>query len=370
MHNKLKKRYIRLLTGLVIISALFVLSYLVGWHQPEPVIEPEKEPANFIVEEQTKPDSQILALNSKPEDILADSQVAKALELATPAPAPPVPKKTKSTLTARPVKALQATKPKKVKPKEPQEPQKEPTSKVPGPPKRLHVTGQAIFTKGFPQGFRQQVKSPEGFKIDEELHYKGEALARFEITAADNKKGIIRSEILYGKHKEKEQRVGLVMYFPAEDWTVKENVADIITQWHGYEDKHLGEKSLVPPIALYVKNGNLGLMINWDDEEVTTNDSIDGKKTFSLGPLPKDQFVEMIWHHRFSYKDDGFTRLTINGKRVVDYKGPNMYNDKRPIPYFKVGIYKRKHPKARKRSLLVGNIRIAGANSINADVQP
>ena len=42
---------------------------------------------------------------------------------------------------------------------------------------------------------------------------------------------------------------------------------------------------------------------------------------------------------RWSYREDGFVRSWLNGRQIVDYRGPVGYNDE-VGPKFKFGLYR------------------------------
>jgi hypothetical protein len=54
---------------------------------------------------------------------------------------------------------------------------------------------------------------------------------------------------------------------------------------------------------------------------------------------------------------------------VVDHRGPNSYNDE-VVPYFKVGLYKRKWNMVSKRVLYADEVRIGNGNATYSDVAP
>lgn len=257
----------------------------------------------------------------------------------------------------------------------PPKPQPKPDTKPPVPIVRTQLRAVADFVKGFPKNFRAHIKRESAIKVvTKNTTPNGEPLCRLELTAEDIKKlKAVRAEMLYTEHNDIEQKLGYMMWVPSKDWEIKEPTADIITQWHSWEDKDKGEKAQVPPMALYIVNGKLGFMINWDDALITTPERrkrLGYKKTFNLGPAPVGKFTKMVYHIRFSHKSDGFVKIWMDDVLKVDYKGPNCYNDKDRIPYLKWGIYKRKFPKCPKRSIFFGPVRLGGSNTPLESVKP
>ncbi|WP_158267501.1 heparin lyase I family protein [Adhaeribacter arboris] len=244
------------------------------------------------------------------------------------------------------------------------------------PEKRANLSTQHDFASTtLPRGFRKQTANPMGLQF---VELGGAKWARFVLSANDNKNGVVRSEILKDSEPGLISRYGYTMRFPVENWQAHSE-PDIITQWHNHEDKRLGEKPLVPPIALFAEGDYLHVMVCWDSKKVTTNTNREGKKNFKLIPLPKDQDVVFTWYVRHSYKtfsesdpryktEGGLIILAINGKQVLKYYGPNAYNDAEMPGYFKVGIYSR-HIKY-KRVVLLKDLYIGNEKSGFLDVMP
>ncbi|QMU29615.1 heparin lyase I family protein [Adhaeribacter radiodurans] len=77
----------------------------------------------------------------------------------------------------------------------------------------------------------------------------------------------------------------------------------------------------------------------------------------------------MVYHINFSHESDGVLEVWKNGIKVINYKGPNSYNDKR-LPYFKAGIYKRRWYKIEKRVVYVDEVRVGTKKATYKDVAP
>ncbi|RDC62691.1 heparin lyase I family protein [Adhaeribacter pallidiroseus] len=93
------------------------------------------------------------------------------------------------------------------------------------------------------------------------------------------------------------------------------------------------------------------------------------KKEFDLGAVTKDKWLDIVYHVKHSYRSDGVLQMWINGKKVVDYYGPNSYNDG-VSPMLKMGIYKRNWYKATKRVLYIDDIRVGSGSAGYNDVAP
>ncbi|QMU26857.1 polysaccharide lyase [Adhaeribacter radiodurans] len=234
------------------------------------------------------------------------------------------------------------------------------------PIERANLRAEVNFAQGVPKNLRKQVTTAHGLTLDNQKTWKGQPLARFELTPDDVAQGVVRSEILLQPDNEAEVKYGWVMYFPKEYWDPSDEF-DIVMQLHGYDDKHLGEKARNPQFALHVHKDHLKVTIHHSDLPVNTNKT-DIDEKFDLGPLLKDKFLEMVLEIKHTYEPDGYARLFINGKKVMDYEGGTTFNDKRKYPYFKAGIYNRKVQLP--RVVYISNIRHGNSKSSYKDVAP
>ncbi|PSR56848.1 hypothetical protein AHMF7605_26790 [Adhaeribacter arboris] len=234
------------------------------------------------------------------------------------------------------------------------------------PVKRMNLRSEVSFAEGIPEDLKKQVTTAHGLTLDKQKTWKGQPLARFELTPEDVQQGVVRSEILLKPDNEAEVKYGWVMYFPKEYWEPSDEF-DIVMQLHGYDDKILGEKARNPQFALHVHKDHLKVTIHHSDLPVNTNKN-DMDEKFDLGPLPKDKYLEMVLEIKHSYDPDGYARLFINGKKVMDYKGGTSFNDLRKYPYFKAGIYNRKVQLP--RVVYISNIRHGNSKSSYKDVAP
>ncbi|QMU29614.1 heparin lyase I family protein [Adhaeribacter radiodurans] len=126
--------------------------------------------------------------------------------------------------------------------------------------------------------------TPYGFAVSSKQARKGSNAVRLELRSNSRQ---VRSEILLAGETQSERWYGNSLYLPANDWDsdLHEDGWDIITQWHAREDK--GEAGRLPPIALVVSKGRLGMVVYWANRQKNTNATISGKKIFDLGQLEK-----------------------------------------------------------------------------------
>ncbi|MDO6391757.1 malectin domain-containing carbohydrate-binding protein [Pontibacter sp. BT731] len=111
------------------------------------------------------------------------------------------------------------------------------------------------------------------------------------------------------------------------------------------------------------------LKVVWASKAIHTDATKDGEKTYDLGPVEKDKWLDFVYHINFSYKSDGVLEVWKNGVKVVDHRGPNSYNDQ-TVPYFKYGIYKRNWENISKRVIYVDDVRVGSENATYNDVAP
>jgi hypothetical protein len=179
-----------------------------------------------------------------------------------------------------------------------------------------------------------------------------------------------------GSQVGKEYWYGFSIFLP--DDYVPDKVWEIVAQWHGVPDFKIGEDWRNPVMALSTTGGKWGLVSRWDAKPNTFENGkrrYGGTKNHDLGPYRKGAWTDWVVHVKWSYRSDGLLQVWKDGKKVVEQKGPNAFNDKKG-PYFKMGLYKGwKNPKNRsdavtKRVLYHDEFRMAGADARYEDVAP
>jgi serralysin len=90
--------------------------------------------------------------------------------------------------------------------------------------------------------------------------------------------------------------------------------------------------------------------------------------------VEKDQWTDWAFRIVLSYQADARLEAWKNGVKILDYAGPNVYNDALG-PFIKVGIYKpawREPIKSSvtQRTLYIDEVRVGDANSSFAEVSP
>ncbi|MEP3389136.1 MAG: polysaccharide lyase [Reichenbachiella sp.] len=179
----------------------------------------------------------------------------------------------------------------------------------------------------------------------------GQYAVRFELDYLDGQYQIIngtknngtRSSANFGDYERygkigTEEWYGLSTYLePPYD---PDPCGELIFQWHGQADYDLGEGSLSPPLALYLEDGEYVVKLRHTDKRVATNNDLVVQKLF-VEPYVAGQWVDWIFHMKWDYKGsgNGFVEVWKNGVQVVDYQGPNCYNDLNNL-FWTMGVYK------------------------------
>ena len=140
---------------------------------------------------------------------------------------------------------------------------------------------------------------------------------------------------------------GFSLYLPST-WIDDGKYADILAQWKGFSVDVNGNTELgIPFMSVIQKNNALVLRYDYDTNESPSNETLVKGGQFDLvkAPLPTGKWHDFRFRVVWEYKDNGMGRIEVDHKldsetsyqRVLNYKGPNMYNSG---GYLKWGIYK------------------------------
>ncbi len=151
------------------------------------------------------------------------------------------------------------------------------------------------------------------------------------------------------------------IYLPSADYQYDDE-DEVLNQWHqgsGYS----------PSISLRTKDDRFWLYVK---STPSTTDKID------LGVIPKDRWNTFVYHINHSSGSNGLIELWINGTKVLDRNGANMYDISRgkfETPRWNIGIYKSawnndKTTKAKKRVVYYDNIKLGNGNATLAEMSP
>jgi hypothetical protein len=100
-----------------------------------------------------------------------------------------------------------------------------------------------------------------------------------------------------------------------------------------------------PPLNFGMRGEEMWITVKWDANACSTGGGVPaggGEKQIwkDAASKYKGRWSDWVIHTIWSYKDDGLTEAWVDGKKVVEYRGKNAYNDSKPY-YWKSGMYKR-----------------------------
>lgn len=206
---------------------------------------------------------------------------------------------------------------------------------------QIFSINESFEDTAFAKNWRREEKCCDfSIRQTDSVAHTGKHAIRFEVNRSD--KSVAngkRAELVWKPEKKTniDRWFSFSIFLPGN--YEKDNPSDILAQWHETPDTDLGESWRSAPIALKTQNGYWRASILWSADKVNTDKSIAGKQNFALGKQDKDQWTNWVFHIRFSCYDDGLVEIWKNGEQVLNYPGPNYYNDKKG-PFFKFGIYK------------------------------
>lgn len=180
------------------------------------------------------------------------------------------------------------------------------------------------------------------YKYSSDQSYKGKKSVKFELRRNDKEvHNSKRSEFAARVEKANGDNWYRFRMFIPENWETDPKSFDIITQWHGYPDFNKGETWRSPPLSMIIKGNKIKLKSQWDSQEVTVNNTPEGKDVLWKGNLDKlkGKWVNWTFHIKWSHSQDGIIEVWKNQEKIVSHEGANTYNDERGV-YLKIGLYK------------------------------
>lgn len=130
---------------------------------------------------------------------------------------------------------------------------------------------------------------------------------------------------------------GFSIYLP-NNFKVNDQT-EILQQFFAPPDESIGESWVRnPPFSLRTNGTRWAVTVRADSDRLTKKNDYDVDKTWDLGPWEDGKWTDWVYYIKWSYEDDGIIRIWRDGQLVLDYQGPNTYNDEMG-PYWKMGIY-------------------------------
>jgi hypothetical protein len=235
-----------------------------------------------------------------------------------------------------------------------------------------------VYHVGFEDGsLRDLKKSGNAVTVTREVSRSGNFAMKSFLDRRKSKTSY-RTEVRVPGSQEmgKEYWVGVSIYLPEDH--VPSNTWEILLQafrspngWGSYNVSN-------PAFSLSIVDDSWNAAIRYNP--VRNGGKSDGQKTAlntSLGKYKRGAWTDFVFNWKWAYDhgQGGFTKVWIDGELVVDYVGPNAYNDPAG-PYLKYGLYKgwrdRNDPPDTVSTRVVyhDEFRIAGENGSYAAVAP
>ncbi|MFT2009626.1 heparin lyase I family protein [Pontibacter sp. 13R65] len=226
---------------------------------------------------------------------------------------------------------------------------------------------ETFETSSLFSGIRQQFGTSHAFSVSSTTVYNGSKAGRFELRDSDPLvSNGTRSEVLFPAQNSMDRWYAFSLYLPSEHWQ-SDSKQEIITQWH--------QGPTNPPMSLRIINDRMFL-----DVRRFAGSSIK-LPVEGWNPLPKDQWVSIVFHIVFDHHA-GVTDMWVNGEKKLAYRGGNCFAEKdlargttEIIPRWKLGIYKSdwngtKTTDTKKRVLYFDEIRMGNERATLADMTP
>lgn len=130
-----------------------------------------------------------------------------------------------------------------------------------------------------------------------------------------------------------ERWIGFSTYLPAS--YVSDLRDNILFQMHASEDANDVGNS--PSICFNIRSG-IWQMITTYSAAATQTGSDDANLKIDMGAVATEQWDDWVVYVKFAWDSTGIVKVWRNNTLVVNYTGPNTFNDARP-PYLKLGLY-------------------------------
>lgn len=207
-----------------------------------------------------------------------------------------------------------------------------------------------VFTQDKIEHIISQTPSPHSIRIAQDPLDPGNPVVRFEVRKGDIWPSDVHRGML-GVERAELSEPEFCAPFRTDLWyrfrvLIPEESTDqvtrcLIAQWHATPDIHLGEVLRSPVLGIEIRGKEFLIRKCHSSVKVQFNNKENNKKRL----YKSSEFIQKnVWHSfiinlAWSWEDDGYCRVWIDDRLVVDYKGPIGYNDDKG-PYFKTGIYR------------------------------
>jgi hypothetical protein len=195
--------------------------------------------------------------------------------------------------------------------------------------------------------------------------FQGSKSGRFELRDTDplDNNGT-RAEVVFPTATNLNRWYSFAAYFPSADFK-PDTEDELIGQWKQHE------RGVSSAISLRIKDDRFRLTVFPSYMAVS--------QKYDLGPVTKDKWLSFVFHIKHSTSSDGIIELWLNGQKIINRSGSNMYRlssqDGMTYPEWKVGIYKSawngtNTTATTKRVLYYDDIKLGNENATLAEMTP
>lgn len=174
---------------------------------------------------------------------------------------------------------------------------------------------------------KKQTSTSYGITQSTGTVFAGSKAGRFEIRDGDPEaSGGTRSEVLFPEQSNLNRWYAFSVYFPSAQYKY-DSEDELIAQWH---------QGGGTTQSLCIRVGKDKWLLRVKPTTSTT-------QYIELGALPKDKWTSVVMHVKHSSGSDGLIEMWINGQKVVNRAGANMYSlssGQYETPRYKIGVYK------------------------------
>ncbi len=203
------------------------------------------------------------------------------------------------------------------------------------------------------------------YAVKMRIEYQWNGVNDYDRTELQGKRNDNGSHVSFFQPGE-EYWIGFSCFLPS-DWAV-DNAEELIFQLHGNGN---GDRS--PSLALYIDGNEWYWYNRWQSDRNAVN-STEGEKELWRDQYEKGEWVDWVIHAKWSYNSDGYLEIFKNGTSIVQYNGPNCYNDELGIRGPQTGVYKWPWldgpTNVTERIVYLDEFKVGGANSSYDDVAP
>ena len=190
---------------------------------------------------------------------------------------------------------------------------------------------------------------PYSITRSETTRHPGGSSIRFELRGGDawneQVEPSFRSEISTDEYvaMDSVQWYGFSLLIP-NDFPIEDNRC-VIGQWHDKAKTQMGEPNKSPEVAQRFRNGRFYVTVRHSTERIVADpDKVAEEIVFETTHFPLGQWSDFVYQIKWSYRGDGFVNGWMNGKQIIQYRGPVGYNDDIG-PVFNFGLYRDKTDK-------------------------